>query len=345
MSNPKPPLRFAILGTGFWARYQLAAWREIPGAECVALYNRTRSKAEALAAEFGIPAVYDDPKALLGREKPDFVDIITGPDTHAHFVGLAAEHGIPAICQKPFAPTLAVAEAMTEACRRAGVDLLIHENWRWQTAIRRFAEVLHSGRLGRIWRARIAYDSSFPVFENQPFLKEERRFILMDVGTHVLDAARFLFGEAAALTCRTHRVNPEIKGEDAASILLDTTDGPTVFVTLSYASRLERERFPQTTILVEGEDCSAELTTDYWIRVTDRDGTRAFRAPPPYYPWADPRYDCVFASIPPCHANLLAHLRGEGRAETTAEDNLKTLRLVEACYRSADSGSTITLAD
>ena len=41
------PLRFAILGTGFWARYQLAAWRELPGVECVALFNRTRSKAEA----------------------------------------------------------------------------------------------------------------------------------------------------------------------------------------------------------------------------------------------------------------------------------------------------------
>ena len=52
-------LRFGVIGTGFWARYQLAAWREVPGARCVALYNRTRAKAEKLAAEFGIPAVYD----------------------------------------------------------------------------------------------------------------------------------------------------------------------------------------------------------------------------------------------------------------------------------------------
>ena len=37
-------LRFAILGTGFWARYQLAAWREVPGAKCIALFNRTRTK-------------------------------------------------------------------------------------------------------------------------------------------------------------------------------------------------------------------------------------------------------------------------------------------------------------
>ena len=42
------PLRFAVFGAGFWARYQLGAWRELAGAECVAIYNRTRVKAETL---------------------------------------------------------------------------------------------------------------------------------------------------------------------------------------------------------------------------------------------------------------------------------------------------------
>jgi hypothetical protein len=58
-------LRFALLGAGFWSRYQLAGWRELGGIEgadvdCVALYNRTRFKAEALARVYGVPAVYDD---------------------------------------------------------------------------------------------------------------------------------------------------------------------------------------------------------------------------------------------------------------------------------------------
>ena len=75
-------MRFAIIGTGYWARYQLAAWRELKEARCVALYNRTRAKAEALAAEFGVGAVYDDAEALIRREKPDFLDIITDVGTH-----------------------------------------------------------------------------------------------------------------------------------------------------------------------------------------------------------------------------------------------------------------------
>ena len=47
-----PELRFAIFGTGFWSRYQLAGWRELPGVRCVALFNRTRAKAEALGRAF-----------------------------------------------------------------------------------------------------------------------------------------------------------------------------------------------------------------------------------------------------------------------------------------------------
>lgn len=86
-------LRFAIFGTGFWARYQLAAWRELKGVECVALYNRTRSKAEELGREFGLTAIYDDPEKLLADEQIDFVDIITDVDSHARLTRLAASHG------------------------------------------------------------------------------------------------------------------------------------------------------------------------------------------------------------------------------------------------------------
>ena len=66
-------LRFAVVGTGFWANYQIPAWMELEGIELVALYNRTKSKAEALAHKFNVPRVYDDVKKLLEKEKLDFV--------------------------------------------------------------------------------------------------------------------------------------------------------------------------------------------------------------------------------------------------------------------------------
>ena len=337
-------LRFAALGTGFWARFQLSAWREVGGVECVALYNRTRAKAAALAAEMGVPAVYDDAEELLRRERLDFVDIITDPGTHERFVTLAAGRVPSVICQKPLAEDLATAERMVSACRLSGTMLYVHENWRWQAPIRALKAVLDEGRLGRVFRARIEMVSGFDLFSNQPFLKTLERFVLADMGPHILDTTRFLFGEVESLACHTSRVRPDIRGEDVATVLLKTRGGSTVVVSLGYAGTpLERERFPETFVFAEGDRASVELGPGYWLRTTTAEGTFARRVPPPRYAWADPRYDVVHASGVPCNANLLRALRGEGPAETTAEDNLKTLRLVFAAYDAAASGAVVRI--
>jgi predicted dehydrogenase len=337
-------LRFALCGAGFWSRYQLAGWREVGGVDCVAIYNRTRARAEAVAREFGIPAVYDDPEALLRNESLDFIDIVTEVPGHAPLVLLAAQHKTPVICQKPMAPDLATAERMVAACRAAGVPFFVHENWRWQTPIRQVKRVLEAGEIGAPFRARIDMISGFPVFANQPFLRTLPRFILTDLGSHLLDVARFLFGEASRVTCQTRQIHRDIAGEDVATVLLAMGAQTIVAVNMAYAGNfLEHDRFPETFIFVEGERGSLELGPDYWVRVTTADGTHARRYPPPRYAWADPAYDVVHASIVPCQTNLLQALRGIGPAETTGEDNLRTVRLVFAAYDSAESGQTVHL--
>jgi predicted dehydrogenase len=336
-------LRFAIFGTGFWSPFQLAAWREVGGAHCVAVYNRTRSKAEALAQEFGVPAVYDDPEELLRREQLDFIDIITDVDTHRRFVELAAQHRLPVICQKPMAPTLADAQGMVETWRAAGVPFFVHENWRWQTPLRELKRVLAGGEIGQPFRARIQFSNSFPVFDNQPFLKELEQFILTDIGSHILDVARFLFGEASSLYCQTRRIHRDIKGEDVATVVMRMDNDATVICEMSYASRVEHDRFPETYVFVEGDRGSAELAPDYWIRVTNENGTLARRCPPPRYGWADPAYDLVHSSIVGCNADLLQALQGGEPAETRAEDNIKTVQLVFASYDSAQRDEVVKL--
>jgi predicted dehydrogenase len=336
-------LRFAIFGTGFWSRYQLAGWRELPGAECVALYNRTRTRAGKLASEFGVPAVYDDAEELIAREKLDFIDIITDVDTHASFVELAAKHRVPVICQKPMAPTLAVAEQMVTACRAANVPLAIHENWRWQAPMRELKRAIDSGVIGRVFRSRVDFCNSFPVFDNQPFLKELEQFILTDIGSHILDTARFLFGDARTLYCQTDRVHRGIKGEDVATVLMRMHSGATVTCNMSYASRIEHNRFPETLVLVEGEKGSIELAPDFWLRITTKSGTQSRRCPPAFYPWADARYALVHSSIVSCNADLLRALQTNTAAETSGEDNLKSVKLVFASYDSAKTGRVITL--
>jgi D-apiose dehydrogenase len=338
------PLRFAIFGAGFWANYQLPAWLELPGVECVAIFNRTLAKAEKLAERFGITGVYDSPEKLLANEELDFIDVITDVGTHSEFVRLAAKHKLPVICQKPMATFRREAEQMVEACHRARVPFFIHENWRWQTPIRQVKRVLESGAIGMPFRARIEMISGFRVFKNQPFLRELKQFIIADLGSHTLDTARFLFGEATELYCHIARIHTDIKGEDAATIMMRMGRGTTVTCNMAYAENfLERDRFPETYFFVEGDKGSVELGPDYWIRTTTKSGTHARRYPSPRYAWADPAYDVVHASIVPCNADILAALRGKRPAETTAEDNLKTVKLVFAAYDSAASGKAVRL--
>lgn len=334
-------LRFAMFGTGFWSYYQLAGWMETGEVECVALYNRTRSKAEKLAQQFGISAVYDDPDALLDSEQLDFVDICTNVETHYPLTQKAAERGLPVVCQKPMASSLAEAESLVDVCRQAGVALYVNENWRWQTAIRAFKHQLDKGSIGRIFRARVDYRNSFPVFDNQPFLKELEQFILTDIGSHILDASRFLFGDATSLYCHTQRVNPEIKGEDSATVMMKMGDGVTVVCDMSYATRREHDRFPETYIEVEGDRGFLQLAPDFWIRETTDDGTFSKRCPPPRYAWADPAYDIPHSSIVPCQLNLARALKGLEYGETNGEDNLKTVRLVFGAYESAQTGRVL----
>ena len=336
-------LRFALFGTGFWSRFQLHGWLETGGVECVALYNRTRSKAEAFARDFGISAVYDDPAALLDSEQLDFVDICTAVETHAPLVRLAAARGLPVVCQKPMATTFEEAKAMVAACNQAGVALFVNENWRWQYPIRQFKAHLDSGRIGKPFRARIDMISGFPVFKNQPFLADLEQFILTDLGSHTLDVARCFFGEAHILTCHAQRIHPHIKGEDVATILLRMGDDVTVTVNMAYAENyLEREIFPQTLIFIEGTQGSLELAPDFWIRETTAEGTLARRYPPPRYAWADPAYDVVHSSIVPCQADILQGLHG-GHCETSGDDNLKTVQLVFASYDSAARNEALVM--
>lgn len=179
---------------------------------------------------------------------------------------------------------------------------------------------------------------------NQPALRELDQFILTDLGAHILDVARFFFGEAVSLYCVTKKTLADtLRGENVATVVMEMGEAKTTVVCeMAYAKTpLERECFPQTLIFIEGEEGSLELCQDCWVRLTTRAGTHCVRRAPKHYPWADPAYDIVHASIVDCNANLLAALRNEGRAETTGDDNLKTMNLVFSSYESSRAGNVI----
>ena len=208
--------------------------------------------------------------------------------------------------------------------------------------MREFKKVMDSGEIGIPFRARIFLVSGYPVLENEPFLRALEEYVLKDMGPHLLDIARFFFGEADRLYCQTHQVQEGIKGEDAATVMMHMGGKTTVTCYFGFPGNfLENDVFTQTLILVEGDKGSAELDRNYWVRVTTESGTRSKRYPPIYQPWMLPDYVASHSSIARCNTHLLKALRGDVKGESTGEDNLKTMRLTFAAYESARTGNVI----
>jgi len=338
-------VKIAVFGCGFWSQFQLGGWLELPEVEIVALYNRTLTRAEARAKQFGIGHYYDDPEAVFRNHDFDVADIITDVDTHRHFVEMAAKHGKDVICQKPMAPNFQTAQGMLHVCKEAGVRYYVHENYRWQPQIRRVKQILDSGVIGEPFRARTAFNTAYPVFDNQPFLAELEQFAITDQGSHQFDVCRFLFGEVSSLYCRTQTVNRGVKGEDVVTTILQMKNGLVCTQEISFASLLEREAFPQTLMLIEGSKGSVRLDIGPEIRVTTKDGTTCKQVTPQRYRWQHPDYKVEPPSIVSCNRNILDDLLGRGKAETTGEDNFKTVTLVFSAYESARNNSVVQFSD
>ena len=336
-------LRGALIGCGFFAINQLHAWADISDVEIVALCDRDPARLALVGKQFHIADRYQDAERLFAEQALDFVDIATTPPSHRALVELAARHALPVICQKPFATSMADARAMVAAAGQARIPLMVHENFRWQTPILAVRETIASGRIGQPFWGRFSFRSGYDVFSGQPYLATGERFIIEDLGIHILDVARCLLGDVSRLTARTQRINPAIRGEDVATMLLDHADGAVSVVDCSYASRLAREPFPETFIEIDGTLGSLRLTQDYRLSVTGPGGTVEQDVAPPLLHWASRPWHNIQESVLNIQRHWVQALRDAREPDTSGRDNLKTLALVHAAYASAASGAAVQL--
>ncbi len=334
-------LRGALIGCGFFADNHLHAWGELDSVEIVALCDLDEAVARRAAEKFGVARVYTDADAMRAAERPDFVDIVTTLPSHRPLVELAARHQVATICQKPFAATTEDAEAMVDACRGAGVPLMVHENFRWQAPLRAVRDVIDAGRIGTPFFGRISFRHDWDVYSRQPYLAEDPRLALMDVGIHVLDLARFYLGEAKRIFCTTQRVNPRVKGEDVVTILLEHGSGATSVVDCSFYTHLDPNPFPQTLVEIDGSAGSIRLGEGYRMTVTaaGRAETRSVDAP--LRPWTERPWHVVQESVFNIQRHWVECLDQRREPETSGSDNLNTLRLVLAAYESAETGRAV----
>ena len=335
----------ALIGCGFFAVNQMHGWRDLADVDIVAICDRDPERLRIVGDDFGVERRYQSAGARFADGGFDFVDIATTVGSHRALVELAASHSIPAICQKPFAPTLEDAKAMVAAAQTAGIPLMIHENFRWQTPILAVKAVLDSGAIGDPFWGRVSFRSGFDVLSGQPYLAKGNRFIIEDLGIHSLDIARFLFGDASRMAARTRRINPDIAGEDVATMLLDHDNGITSIVDVSYATKLPQEPFPETFVEIDGSKGTLRLGKDYKLIVHGPDGTTETVVAPNLLPWASRPWHNIQESVALIQKHWIERLATGQEPDTSGHDNLKTFALVEAAYLSAERGETIALGD
>jgi D-apiose dehydrogenase len=336
-------LRGALIGCGFFAINHLHGWNDAKGAEIVALCDSSPERLKNVGDQFGIAARYLNAADMLAHETLDFVDVATTASSHRTLVELVAAHKLAVICQKPLAPTLQDAKAIVESCAKANVPLMVHENFRWQSAIQRIKNIVESGDIGPVFWGRISFRSAYDVFAGQPYLAEGKRFIVEDLGIHALDVARFLMGDVKNVSARIKRVNPNIKGEDVATILLDHGNGVASVVDCSYATKLETEAFPETLIELDGSKGTLRLGQGYKLTITNATTTRHENVSPPLLPWASKPWHNIQESVALIEQHWVHCLAKGIEPQTSGRDNLKTFAVVEAVYQSATSLQTVHL--
>lgn len=337
------PWRGALIGCGFFARNHMHGWSGIDGAKIVAVCDLDRARSESMARDFGVARAYADAAEMLSREAIDFVDIVTTAPSHRALVALAAGQRKSVICQKPFAETMADAEAMVRAAKEAGVALAVHENFRWQKPFVEIARRIAEGRIGPPHFARFSFRHGYDNYRNQPYLAEIERFTIMDVGLHLFDLARHLVGEVATISCRTQRLNPIVKGEDAFTAMLGHENGATSIIDCSFYSKLEPEPFPQTLAWIEGSEGTLELTQRYRL-VEHRSGASIASDVDPAVPgWGARPWHCIQDSVISFERHFVDVLDGKQDPQPSGEDNLKTLALGLAAYEAAERDTVISM--
>jgi predicted dehydrogenase len=326
-------IAIGLIGCGFFAQNHLNAWKDLApeGADLVAVCDLDPARAKAAAEKFGARA-YTDAAEMLAKEQLGLVDIATGQATHLPMVELALGHRIPTVVQKPFGQDIAEVRRMVELSRSTGTFLAVHENFRFQLPQLRIAEIIRSGAIGKPTWARISFRTGYDIYTGQPYLAKQARFILIDLGVHVLDIARFHLGEVEHLTAELQHRNPNAVGEDTATMLLRHASGAVSTVECTYGSRRLPDSFPETLVEIEGDKGAIVSHIGNRIELTTNGATQVIDADPPVLPWAARPWHVAQDSVLRTNREMLQAAQQGRPASTSAEDNYRTFALVEAAY-------------
>ena len=273
-------LRVGIIGTGRAGRCQARAFSRLSGVRVTALWNRTRAKAESLAAALKSPGleVFDDWRRLIDKSPVDIISIATDPVVRLEPFVHALARRRHLLVEKPLAWGLPEAEAMAKAARQAETVTAISFNWRYSPACLTLWRALREGQIGKLLDLKTEWRLCF---NPGPRPWTANSGVLRETGSHEFDRACHLTGWRFRRLACSLRSAPSSQDtaqsgrkapETFASVLAEMSDRAVGNFRL-----LITPGEPERRIVLGGVEGTLTLTSQ-WVTVSrDQDSQRRMR--------------------------------------------------------------------
>ena len=328
------------IGCGGIVQYAHMPAYKRAGFNTVAVYDPNRENAEKVATENGIAKVYDTLEELLADPDVEVIDIAVPPWVQLEIVEKAAAAGKHMLCQKPLSDTFSEAVQIVELAKAAGVKQAINHQMRWDAGIAASKDLISRGFIGQPTDAQIQVSCETP-WHMWPWLAKVPGLEVMYHSIHYLDSLRFLFGNPAWVTSRHARYvqQGDVRGETKTITVLDYDDGLQSLVSVNHynihGETFATFRFLGTEGAIEG---TIGLMYNYpagrpdTLVYSTKDGEQT-----------EVELDEMWipdAFVGPM-ASLMHAIETDSTPLTDTLDNLDTLRVVNAAYRSAEENRSI----
>lgn len=333
--------RIAIAGAGAIVTGAHLPAYALAGFKVAGIWNRTRARAEAAAQRFGIERVYENVDQLVADDSVEIVDIALIPDVQLEIVQAAAAAGKHILCQKPLHEQLAPARAMVECCQAAGVKLNVNQQLRHDARMRSVAALFDKDLLGR--PTRTMFDTNIDLDYDFPWLAGQQELEIMYHSIHYLDTLRAIFGNPHRVYCTTGCLpDQQGRGETRSTTVLDFPGGHTALV---FASSNNRHDTQYARFRFEGSGGTVIGDNHLFSGSAAGDPTRLMVRSDTIDPEVEfvmrvPELRVPHSFVGPM-ASLMKAIEDDSEPDPGGLDNLDTIALVRACYRSAEIGQAV----
>jgi len=338
--KPKLPLRMdhgiAIVGAGGIVNYaHLPAYKKA-GFNVVGVTDKNLDQARRTAREHGIPKVYNSLDELLGDKSVEIADVAVYPSVQVEIIEQATAAGKHLLCQKPLADEYAKAVRSVELAEKAGVSLAVNQQMRWDAGIRCARLLIDDGWLGTPTYATIQVHCKTD-WSLWPWIYQGKHLEIMFHSIHYIDSLRYLLGEPEyVFTSGSRGPSETTKAETKTLSVWEYNSGLQVLIDACHSTWQDD---PYAIFRLEGTEGGIKGTIGLMYNYPKgRPDTLEFMSKrnPGY--WFSARLDSMWipdAFVGPM-ASLMCAIEDNSAPETNGRDNLRTLQIVFAEYRSME---------